>query len=139
MSNDQMAARQACQDVLLAYTYALDEGDNERAIGMMTDDVAVVMNGAEQAGAAGRKAILSRSPEIVSHHILTNVLVNVLDATNAEAHAYVLAYRGHGRQEALPLPLRAPHGIGHWRLRFRKTGDAWRISRMDVQGKLNAE
>ena len=137
MSNEELADKLACHELIVAYGSALDRGANQEAAALLSDDSIIAIAGQERAGPEARKYIMNRSPEFVTSHLLTNVFVRLIDGSTAEGHAYALGFRVRGSHDKLPLPFpHSPHALGLWSLRFRKTAMGWRISRCEVTGRL---
>ena len=141
VSLDQLAAKADCGDLLYRFASALDRTAHEEAADMFADDgVAVRPDGAELSGQAVREMLLSRPTDIMTVHVLSNLVVTSTGTDTAEGLAYVVAYRApRPAGQALPLPLpAAPHGVGDWRVQFRRTAAGWRLSRWQATAILAA-
>ena len=137
MSNEELACKLPCQDLMVNIAWALDRNAADEAADLFAEDGVLESAEGHVSGPALRAALKKRSPDITTHHILSNMYVRPLDATNAEARAYVMVYRAPTLPDTLPRPMPAtPGGAGLWQMRFRKTPQGWRISRMAMAPKL---
>src|SRR3974390_2707962 len=137
MSSDELACKMACHDLMTSLAWALDHGENAEAADLFADDGVIVQPDRSDSGPNARGLLMKRSSEIVTHHILTNASVRLIDGTTAEGRAYVMVYRAPAKPDALPRALpQTPQGVGHWLMQFRKTKEGWRISRMETLPRL---
>lgn len=87
---------------------------------------------------AGRDAIVAelqlRSTTQKIRHVLTNLLVDVRDATHADARAYLTVYRHDDEQKsAAPAKIRSPALLLLVTAALECGPDGWRIARQGMQ------
>jgi hypothetical protein len=77
------------------------------------------------------EALKSRPAGATTRHLITNVVVDVIDNTHAQVTHY-LAVFFHGAQEppSLPVPIELPRHISIFREEFIRTSDGWRVAQM---------
>jgi len=137
MPNDELHYKLLCQELMADIAWALDRNAADEAADLFAEDGVLVTAEGDLTGPAVRAALRKRSPDITTHHILSNITVRPIDANNAEARAYVIVYRAPTKPDTLPRPMpSSPGGAGLWLMRFRKTPKGWRISRMETVPRL---
>jgi hypothetical protein len=137
MNLEELACKIACQDLLVRFCLALDAGRNADAAALFSDDVTLVFPTGEVTGAAARTFIENRWPEIVTRHIMTNMLIETTGPDIAKGYAYILVYRVPREPSSVPRPLpSAPNAAGDWDIQFKKTPAGWRISRYEASSVL---
>ena len=79
-----------------------------------------------------RTAMEARPVEALSRHVVTNVLVTVIDADHADVISYKSIYR-HEEGEMLdkPVPLNGPKWVSVYADEMVRTDDGWRIKRKE--------
>ena len=140
MNIEELSCKIECQDVLAALCAALDEGRNDDAADLFTDDAVLVLPIGEKKGPEVRAALNARPATITTRHLMTNVAVDVKSADGAFATAYILVYRttvDPGAPGPHPLP-ETPQAAGDWNIDLRKTPDGWRICRYAAIEKMVA-
>ena len=124
--------RSECAHLLVAFGQFRDDRDSDGAASVMAPDGVWDRDGTELKGPEQvRKAVDQLRHETVLRHVLTNVLVDVIDSTHAKARAYYTVFRHDGPAgTALPLPrpLSGPTRMGDYEAKFVKLPEGWRIS-----------
>jgi len=133
MENEQVACKVQCSDVLVQLCGALDSGANEEAAEHFVDNVILrTQDGRELAGEEVRDFIRSRPSNIVTRHVISNILVTPISKEAARASAYITVYRTEKDGEPpFSLP-KQPQGLGDWIISFRKTPGGWKIERYEA-------
>jgi hypothetical protein len=131
MSLLELSAKQDCYETITRFLCALDRGDNSEAASLMAEDGSLALPTGEIVGAAVQRALLERAG-YVSRHVITNVLMNVVDENLVECRAYVATYSVSPEpDDSPPWPMpSAPAAIGNWTIRLAKSASGWRISRI---------
>lgn len=122
--------RAACTALGVDYARALDFRDYDALLTLFTED-AVLDTGERLEGlAAIREAIRHRPDELRSRHVVSNVFVDVLSATQARGISYVTIYRHEGAASLRPgpAPLTGPAAVGHFEDRFVRTRAGWQFA-----------
>ena len=124
-----------CAQVLLRFYDAFDNWNYEAMAELFTEDGVW-----HRAGKAlkGREAIVtelrSRSSTQVIRHVVTNLLVDVVDDDHAEARLYLTAYRhDSGAPRTVPAPIGLPAMLLVVSARLLRCPDDWRITEQVMQ------
>lgn len=130
---DREAARAIewdCQQTILRFTAAFDAGNfSEMAEYFAPDGIWVRAEGPCHGHAGLQELGRKRSAQILVRHVLSNIRVDVLDATHARATTYVTVYR-HDFADAVKLP--APLHLelfGEYADDLELIGGRWLIAR----------
>ena len=80
------------------------------------------------------KSMANRSDKLRSRHVLTNILIDVVDEKHATGITYLSLYRHIGPEslEDQPIGPFGPAAVGHYSDSFTLTDDGWRFSRRDL-------
>ncbi len=89
------------------------------------------MKGLEEVrkGFAVRQANKAR----MSRHVCNNLIIDVIDESNAVGTVYLTLYRHDGEEERTTSPLEGPAMVGEYRDRFVLTDEGWRFSERDTK------
>lgn len=124
------AIERACARLVHGYARAADFGDSAAAAALFADDAVLEMPGGKRF--AGRAAILQRLAEQpatqVSRHVISNLLIDVVDEGRARGFCYLTMYRGTRGEASGPLPSAAPFVIGHYEDEYARVGADWRFA-----------
>jgi ketosteroid isomerase-like protein len=123
-------AETACHRLAVACYSLMDQGRYEAAAALFTDDAVWVRGGKPVAGrAAILEALGKRSPEELSRHLVTNVLIDVVSESEGTGSACFVPLRGRIREdgtvETPPIT-----NVGDLSYRFRREGGAWKIAHL---------
>lgn len=130
-----------CTRTLTGFINALDAGDYETMAGLMAENSVWVRRGGDAIGPAGlREAMKERPRDLIVRHVISNVLIEVIDDDNATGITYLTVYRHHG-----PSPANGPArldgalmvGVSYNRL-VRESG-AWKISEKRTSRTFDAD
>ena len=128
MDIESLSCKIECQDTLSRFCAALDgEGGAEA---FLADDVVIVGPEGEAVGADAHHLIKARNSEIVTRHIVTNLLITPTGPCTADGKAYCLLYttpRDEAGSIVATMP-ECPSAAGNFELQFRKTTSGWKIS-----------
>jgi uncharacterized protein (TIGR02246 family) len=132
----RLVAERACERLIYQYARFVDSGEAARiadlfsADGVWTAADGRSMDGQDQIRAAfsARQALTRR----LSRHVITNVLIDVHNDTEATGTAYLVNYRHDGAGDTVekPGPARHPKFVGDYHLEFRCVDGEWRIARL---------
>ena len=119
-----------CAQLLYRFYYLFDQFRYDDMVGLFLSDGTW-----HRAGKAlkGREAILAalheRSATQRVRHVITNVLVDAVDETTAEAVLYVTAYHhDSGVEDGPPPRIKSPYLLLVATATLVKTGETWRIA-----------
>ena len=125
--------RQACTDLIVRYAWLNDERRYDELAALFTDDAVLYRPSAPHLGIAGRSAILEafrkRPAEVMTFHVTSDVLVDVVDAHCAQACSRILLLSGTRALDGSALPLDAKAPVpGVFRDRFVLTPQGWKFA-----------
>jgi len=123
-----------CQKLWRRYYYHVDHREFELAAALFTEDIdwtnsmGIVLSGREEL----LKGLYGALGDGTIRHVLTNMVINVIDEDHATARAYNsicytkgLKYEEHDG----PIPFEGPHRLGDNYTEFLRTEEGWRISK----------
>lgn len=128
----RLLAERACERLVAEYARRVDFGEASAIADLFTADATwqgdILLEGREKIREwfTQREGVTRR----VSRHVCTNLLVDVVSATEARSRCYMVNYR-HDRAEgddSLPVPTEVPKYVGELHDEFRLTDEGWRFS-----------
>ncbi|WP_235823553.1 nuclear transport factor 2 family protein [Azohydromonas sediminis] len=140
MDAEQLAAAQACRDVVVASAHAVDARDFDAFAALFTDDAVLVRPNGD--ALHGRAAILAayrqRDPARLTRHVIGSHAVELLDANTARSRCYVVVWGGNANDAPTPQgrPADATHMVGEFADELARTAAGWRIRRRDASFAL---
>ena len=130
--DEERAIEWDCQKVWRQCYHYVDHHEYEKAVPLFTEDVSWDNAGLEL---KGRDELLAALYGCLGNdtirHVLTNMLVDVIDEHHAEARAYnTVSYSREGRREDMdgPLQFDGPRRLVDHYAKFRRVGDQWQIA-----------
>ena len=131
--NDEQAIEWECQQILTRFCLYSDTRQYDKLINLFTPDGVWHRLGEALAGHEMlRTAMEARPLEALSRHVITNVLVTVIDADHAESISYKSIYRNEeGELLEKPVPLNGPKWVSVYADNFLRTDEGWRITRKE--------
>lgn len=128
-------ARRACEDVVLAFVRAFDDGRPESMLGHFAPDGIWERADGTVVGHDGlMKMMAGRSQTLRVRHVITNMITTLQGGDAATVTSYVTVYRHDGAwPEQNPAPLRGPALVGEYTDQLRRTEGGWKISHKRVQ------
>ena len=126
---DEMQIEHACTRLIQRFALLNDAGDFESLAAMFTEDGVFARPSAPNDPIHGRHNILrafqARSRRL-SRHLTSNIVIDVLSATEAQAISYIILYASAAKEEG---PVASPpHLIGTFRDRIRLVNGRWLFS-----------
>lgn len=120
-----------CEALSIAYARAVDFRDFDSFAELFAEDGELDAGQLLQGRQAIAEAIARRPYELRSRHVLSNIFIDVLSATEARGISYLTLYRHHGPEslEGAPVDFQGPAAVGHYEDRFAKTADGWKFKR----------
>ena len=121
----------ACERLVSAYARLIDFRDYEGFSELFAGD-GELDTGRPAVGPAEIFKHCMRRPETLrSRHLMSNVHIEVLSATEARGMSYVTIYRHVGPESLArgPAPLAPAAAVGHYEDRYRLTPEGWRFAR----------
>ena len=132
--DEERAIEWDCQKLWREYYYHVDHREFEQAAALFTTDIdwtnsmGVVLSGREEL----LKGLYGALGDGTIRHVLTNMVVEVVDEDHANARAYNSIYYTKGvkfEEHDGPIPFEGPHRTGDNYTEFLRTEEGWRISK----------
>ncbi len=125
---DTDSIERACNRLANACYTLMDLGDYDGTAALFAEDATWVRGGKPTVGrVAIREALDKRPPDQISRHLVTNVVIRVVDDSNAEGTAYFMPLRGTVKADG-PAAMPATDMVGDLAFRFSHEADGWRIA-----------
>jgi hypothetical protein len=120
----------ACERLSYDYARWIDLGQAARAASLFTDDAVLTLSSGPLAGTDEISAFFEKrqGAAVVSRHVITNVVVDVLNDHEARGTAYLTFYREPADGDG-PVKLNGPLFVGHYEDDYALTSDGWRFRR----------
>jgi len=142
ISHEALLDKLECQDLVYRFCHALDGGRFADAADMFADNGQLVSPAGDVIdGPAVRESLLRRPTEVLTRHLINNLVITLEKPDHGQGLAYVTNYNvSDGAETPGPRALPAtPRGIGEWLLEFERTTEGGRISRMEAVTTLTAQ
>jgi hypothetical protein len=122
-----------CTQVLTRFFNAFDQWRYREMTAMFVPDGVWHRAGKSLKGAAIMEALDARSRTQTVRHVVTNVEVNVRDASTADFILYVTAYmHDSGTKPTKPPKIQSPHLLLVVPGTLARVGEAWKIASMSM-------
>ena len=130
---EERAIEWECQRILTQFCLFNDRKQSDELANLFSPDGIWIRLGEALTGRAEiRLAMEARPAEALHSHVLSNVIVTVIDADHAEVISYkTIYYLVDGETLDLPVPLDGPKWVSAYSDQFVHTDDGWRIARME--------
>ncbi len=135
MEEQQRAlAEHACTRLVHQYANCIDAYDYDGFLNLWADDGEWVIFGKSMLGSdAIRAALEARPPRSIVRHLVSNTVIDIVDATRATGASYALAYRAEERLGMYPSPLALPRFLLDLRDEFsRHPTRGWLFQRRQI-------
>jgi uncharacterized protein (TIGR02246 family) len=131
---ERRAAEQDCLKLIATYALAADHHDAERFVGIFAADGAWIRptGAVVQGHDALRAFMLQRPRSVLSRHVSTNAVVDVLGPDAARGISYATVFKQDGH-EGGPAPIGLPDSLVEYHDDFIRTPAGWRIARRRAQ------
>lgn len=121
-----------CQQVLIRFINDLDARDYEKLAALMAPDGQWFRPDGPARGPEGVLAACRARPApsgLIIRHVISNIVVDVIDADHAHAVTYLTVYRHEAAAAPqLPVPLAGPYMVGISTNKLARTPEGWRIT-----------
>jgi hypothetical protein len=131
--DEEHAIEWECQRVLTRFCLFNDCKQSDDLANLFTTDGVWFRLGAALVGRENiRRAVEARTANAFHRHILSNVIVTVIDADHAEVSSYkTIYYYDAGEALDKPVPLDGPKWVSAYTDSFVRSEDGWLIARME--------
>ena len=130
---ERVEIERACERIVYAYSRALDLGDMSGAADFFADNGSFARPMAPDKVIQGREAIraalLSRPKTLLTKHLASNVMIDVISRDEARGLSYLTMISTSPPSDAVaPFVSAGPVYFGEIQDRFVREGGAWKIS-----------
>ena len=131
---ERMLAEHACARLCHLYAGRLDAYDYERFMELWADGATIVMLRSPLVGEAAIRGWLARrEPDMICRHLVTNVVIDVIDADHARGSCYCIAFRARHMRGKEPGEMETPTFIVEYRDEFlHDARRGWLFARREV-------
>lgn len=124
----------ACEALMTRYTHLVDFGPGADVADLFTTDGVWASGDESYRGRDELRAFFGRDRgHTTSRHVVSNALVTVHDDGTAEGLSYFTLYRDTEAKPRVPDLDGQPVILGHYRDRFVRTDDGWRIAHREAE------
>ncbi len=126
-----LAIHLACEQVFLQVAHLTDHGPQQEIADLFEEDAQLDREGTLIRGRADLKAFYAkRPPQLMTRHLVSNLMVQPLSATEAVCTAYATVYRfrsAEGTPPEPPVTCAGPESIVAYRDHLVLGAQGWRI------------
>ena len=127
---ERLQIEHACARLSIAYANHVDARRYDAFVELFAEDAELDAGGLLRGREAIRRAMARRSDRLRSRHVLTNILVDVIDADHARGVTYLTLYRHVGdTPDGQPIDRTLPAGIGQYDDEFVRGRNGFRFAR----------
>ena len=136
-AEERMLIEFQCERLQTVYAVAADQGDVETFVNCFAVDGEILLPAAPVL--RGQNAIRASLTQLGSlgvayRHLITNRLVDVIDANRATGICYLLTFNSSALAgDDGSRPIEAPGTVGEYHDHFAKTEHGWRIQRRELK------
>ena len=123
--------QQTCLDLVWRFHLYLDRLDVPGVMGLLADDAVWDQKriGLLKGKAEIEKYVRSKKPSN-SMHLISNVVIDVIDEDHAEGSMYFAYFLGEGAPDTLS-PMNGPNSVGFYKDKFVRTKAGWKFAYRD--------
>lgn len=134
-NSERQEIERACERLVTQYCHFVDHGAKDRVFELFAEDGIFNHPAGTMTGRAGIiegvKALDIAG--LMSRHVCSNLLIDVVDENNATGVVYFQVYRHEGEVGRRVSPLtNQPVLVGDYRDTFVRTDEGWKFKRRDV-------
>jgi hypothetical protein len=119
-----------CSQLVLKFYRYLDEKRYEDLVQLFDEDGAWERLGAPLVGRQKIRETMNEREDWLTAHVVTNLMIDVVDENNADSVQYITLYRHQGWDESKgPAPVVLPLGVLRHRDQLVRVGDEWKFKR----------
>jgi SnoaL-like domain len=128
---ERIEIERACERIVYAYSRALDLGDMSAAADFFADNGSMARPMAPDVVITGREviraALLTRPKTLLTKHLATNVMIDVLNRDEAVGLSYLTMISTTPGDTAAPYVSAGPLYFGEFKDRFIREKGEWKI------------
>lgn len=132
---EKIQIERECERLITRYCHLVDHGEAAKVADLFTEDGVWE---SPQITMAGRDKILAgfqrrqSQSNLMSRHVCNNLLIDVVNQSEAKGTVYVTLYRHDGEDGRPFSPLDGPELVGEYQDYFQKTEEGWRIAHRSI-------
>ena len=128
---ERLAIEHACMKLMVGYCVHADHDQADEFAALFAEDgVWVQGSGGEIRGRDALRAYIRGRPgRTLTRHMITNLLVDVVNDNAATGIAYALVFRDRDYDGSGSAAMRAPGSVVEYRDEFTRTPEGWKIQR----------
>jgi SnoaL-like domain len=130
---DADRVRRACRDLLLKLAWLTDHGPHHEIPTLFSEDGELIRDGKPTRGRdALREMYAKRPPELMTRHLISNLVIEPLSDSLAVARSSATVYRVRspgGTKPVPPMTCGGPESILDYDDRLERLPEGWRLSR----------
>jgi hypothetical protein len=130
-AEERLFIEHLCRRLSLEFARLNDQGRYEELAELFLDDGVFCRPLAPEVELSGRESILCdfkrKAANVLSRHVCSNILIDVLNEREAVGEAYFTVYRQEWTTAERPREFSGTIYVGRYRDHFWKTGTGWRI------------
>src|SRR5262245_45701502 len=137
----RIEAERACERLVNTYANLIDGYDYDGFMQLWADDAVWNVLGRVWTGKAGiRQGLEVRDPTMICRHLVTNIVIDVVNDDAAVGVCYSIAYRALNHRDRAPGPLDFPQFLVDYRDAFvRDRTRGWLFARRDIVSALQRQ
>lgn len=123
-----------CIRLMNQFSWCVDAMDYDGVVALFTPDCTFGRADVYYQGHEGlRQSLAARAPDRITRHVVSNAVVDVVDADNARGKAYCLVFGHRGALNAAgEAALGVPDSLILYTGEFKRSPEGWRISRWHI-------
>lgn len=120
----------ACRRLAVAYGRFIDLYDDEGVLGLFTPDAVWQRPGQPPLRGQGdiRRFLASRDRATLMRHVMSNFMIDVIDADHASGVSYWTGYVAADPAPRMTATARAPFSVGEYHDQYVRGPQGWRIA-----------
>jgi hypothetical protein len=129
MTDDEiLLAELACARLCTKFHVSVDQYDHDTIVALFAEDATWEhLSGRLKGPDDFRRYLDSKSTYPIVRHVISNILIDVIDPDNAAGTAYVTVYYAEPTAQATPM-IDGPALLVQYHDQFRRTAQGWRFS-----------
>jgi hypothetical protein len=130
----KLAIEREAERVLLRFFHHLDGDEFEALAGLMAEDGVWHRQGKLLRGPGMvREAMAARPKGRRTRHLVTNLILDVVDERHVQAIYYLTAFGYNGATPGEPAPMELPVSVGTYREKLVLTPAGWRVAEISSE------
>lgn len=127
---EQQAIEHECQRLAVQFTQIIDMGKSSEVADLFATDGQFDVPGMLLENPEAIRALFAKREGSgkISKHVCTNILIDVINESEAKGVCYMTLYKYEGEPVEGPAPLDGPFYVGHYIDKYIKENDQWKFA-----------